>query len=51
MTLATNKVARITGVIRGLGRSTAIALARGGVDVSSPTMLRRTAKLGTMQAS
>jgi len=33
MTLATNKVARITGVIRGLGRSTAIALARGGGDV------------------
>ena len=33
MTLADNKLALVTGGSRGLGRSTALALARGGADV------------------
>ncbi len=33
MTLADNKLALATGGSRGLGRSTALALARGGADV------------------
>ena len=33
MTLADNKIALVTGGSRGLGRSTALALARSGADV------------------